>query len=145
MTEARDGNIDELGVDFFQLLVAQTHAVHGACLQVFHHDIDMLDQILEHLDALGILGVADNALFTVVDADEITALTVDKRTIAAAVIAGAGLFDLDDLGAHIAEHHGAVGTCQRIGEIQYTNTLQRLFGHNETTSRCDVEWRSPQR
>ena len=80
-----------------------------------------------------------------VDAEKVAALTVDKRAVAAAVIAGAGLFNLNDLGAHIAEHHGAVGACQRIGEIQYTDTLQRFFGHNETTSRCDVGWRSPQR
>ena len=87
----------------------------------------MLYQVLEHLDALGVLGVADNALLAVIDADEIAALAIDEGAVAAGVIAGTGLFHLDDLGAHIAEHHGAVGACQRIGEIQYTDALHRFF------------------
>ena len=65
LAKAGDSYIDELGVDFLELLIAQTHAVHGTGLQVFHHDIDMLHQILEHLNALGILGVADDAFFAV--------------------------------------------------------------------------------
>ena len=34
-----------------------------------------------------------------------------------------------EAGAHVAEHHGAVGACQRIGKIQYTDAFQRFFGH----------------
>jgi hypothetical protein len=89
----------------------------------------MLHQILEHLNALGILGVADDAFFAVVYTDKIAALAIDKRAVAAAVIAGSGLFYFDDFGTHIAEHHGAVGACQRIGKIQYTDAFQRFFGH----------------
>ena len=91
----------------------------------------MLHQILEHLNALGILGVADDAFFAVVYTDKIAALAIDKRAVAAAVIAGTGFLHLDDLGTHVAEHHGAVGACQRIGEIQYTDALQRFFRHKK--------------
>ena len=130
LAEAGDGDIDELGIDLLQFLVAQAHAVHGAGFQVLHDDIDVLDQLLEHLDAFGILGVADDAFFAMVDADKVTALAVDERTVAAAVIAGTGLFYLDDLGAHVAQHHGAVGTGQRVGEIQNADPFQRFFRHS---------------
>jgi hypothetical protein len=36
-------------------------------------------------------------------------------------ITDSGLLNLDDVGAKIAQNHGAVGACQDPGQVEYAN------------------------
>src|SRR4029453_4783890 len=43
----------------------------------------------------------------------------------AGIVASLGRLDLDDLGAHIAEHHGAEGASQDAGQIEHGDPGER--------------------
>src|SRR4029453_13637354 len=49
---------------------------------------------------------------------------VDERTPAARIVAVLWFLDLENLGAHVAEHHRAVRPGNDAGEIDHAHTVQ---------------------
>jgi len=63
-----------------------------------------------------------------VDAEKIDRLAGHEgRTPLAGIVASIGRLDLDDLGAHVAEHHGAEGACQDASQIEHADPGERAI------------------
>src|SRR5262249_31699366 len=64
-----------------------------------------LDQLAQGACAVRRLQIQRNALLAAIELEEEGADAVDERSPSARVVAVRGLFDLQHLGAHVAEHH----------------------------------------
>ena len=124
MAEAGAGAVDDAGVDLFQHIIAQAELFHGAGTIVLDHHIGLLHHLLENLLGLGILQVQGDAVLAAVEVGVVNALVIDEGAHAPAVIALAGLLDLDDRGAHVRHQSPAVGTGQHAGQVQNDDTIQ---------------------
>ena len=134
--KARDRRIDDAGIDLLQDIIAQSQLVHHAGAVVFHHDIRFFDKLLEDLLALRGLQVQGDPLFVAVDVGKIDAfpLTIQifgtERGIAAGVVTAFGDLDLDDVCAHVSQHHGAEGAGKHTGQVENRQVLQcHMFTH----------------
>ena len=134
--KARDRRIDDAGIDLLQDIIAQSQLVHHAGAVVFHHDIRFFDKLLEDLLALRGLQVQGDPLFVAVDVGKIDAfpLTIQifgtEGGIAAGVVTAFGNLDLDDVCAHVSQHHGAEGAGKHTGQVENRQVLQcHMFTH----------------
>ena len=134
--KAGDRRIDDAGIDLLQDIIAQSQLVHHAGAVVFHHDIRFFDKLLEDLLALRGLQVQGDPLFVAVDVGKIDAfpLTIQifgtERGIAAGVVTAFGDLDLDDVCAHVSQHHGAEGAGKHTGQVENRQVLQcHMFTH----------------
>ena len=134
--EAGDRRIDDAGIDLLQDIIAQPQLVHHAGAVVFHHDIRFFDKLLEDLLALRGLQVQGDPLFVAVDVGKIDAfpLTIQifgtEGGIAAGVVTAFGDLDLDDVCAHVSQHHGAEGAGKHTGQVENGQVLQcHMFTH----------------
>ena len=134
--KARDRRIDDAGIDLLQDIIAQSQLVHHAGAVVFHHDIRFFDKLLEDLLALRGLQVQGDPLFVAVDVGKIDAfpLTIQilgtEGGIAAGVVTAFGNLDLDDVCAHVSQHHGAEGAGKHTGQVENGQVLQcHMFTH----------------
>ena len=105
----------------------------GAELEIIDDHVGLLDQAGEHLLAGGHRHVQRHRALVAVGAEEIGGLAGhERRSPAAGIVAAAGRLDLDDVGAHVAEHHGAERAGENAGEIEHADAGQRAsarFGH----------------
>ena len=134
--KAGDRRIDDAGIDLLQDIIAQSQLVHHAGAVVFHHDIRFFDKLLEDLLALRGLQVQGDPLFVAVDVGKIDAfpLTIQifgtEGRIAAGVVTAFGDLDLDDVCAHVSQHHGAEGAGKHTGQVENCQVLQcHMFTH----------------
>src|SRR5690349_7699116 len=89
--------------------VSKPETVHRARAEVFDENVGARDKRVEDRAAARMLEVERDAFFVAVDAEEIGALALDEGgTPAACIVPLARLFDLDDAGAHVGQHHRAV-------------------------------------
>ena len=80
----------------------------------------------------GGLEVDGDAFLVAVDAQEVGALVAqERRAPAPRVVAAAGMFELDDAGAEVAEHHRAVRPREHAGEIENGDAVQ--WSHTTST------------
>ena len=134
--EAGDRRIDDAGIDLLQDIIAQPQLVHHAGAVVFHHDIRFFDKLLEDLLTLRGLQVQGDPLFVAVDVGKIDAFPLAVQIfgteggIAAGVITAFGDLDLDDVCAHVSQHHGAEGAGKHTGQVENGQVLQcHMFTH----------------
>ena len=125
--EARDSAVDDLVVDLLQHVVTHAQLVHNAGTVVLHHHVGLLDHLQKQLLALRRLQVQGNALLIAVDVGVVHAGAVFQRAEGAGIVALAGHLDLDDVGAEVRQHHGAVGASQNTGQIQNRDITQCFF------------------
>ena len=116
VAEAGDRRIDQPRVHGLQRVVAQAELVHRAGAVVLHHHVGGLHEVEEQL-AAG-LEVERHALLAAVQVHVVRAFAVPERCEVARVVAAAGLLDLDDLGAHVGQHHGAEGAGEHAGQVE---------------------------
>lgn len=60
---------------------------------------------------------------------------IEVTPLIAGVVTLAGIFDLDDVSAHICQMLGTQGAGQQPGKIENTDSVQRRFAHG------DWQWR----
>jgi hypothetical protein len=105
-------------VGLVQRIPAITQPRHDAGPIVFDEHIGLGEQRFEQ-GAVGIrLEIESQRLLAAIDAGEIGGFFAHERPDAAAVIAAVRVFDLDDAGTEIGQHHGAIGTGQHAREIE---------------------------
>src|SRR5262249_31422157 len=126
LTEAGDGAIHEPRVETAQRFEAEPDPLHRPRTEVFDADGALARELSEDLEALGGLEVERDALLSAVDGHEVRRLAADERRPASRVVALARLLDLDDLGAHVGEHHRAEGTGQHAREIEHADATKRF-------------------
>ena len=109
----------------------------------------MSRELLAELAAFGRLHLDRHAALVAVDGEEVVAASaryVGLELLAdvhvARRVAPLGLFDLDDLGAEIAEHHRAIGARDAVRQVEHLDAFEgsahgRVPQHrSEMSSRC---------
>ena len=126
---AGEAGVDEARVDLIQAVVAQSEAPQGAGTPVVQQDVGLGDHALEGLLAAGVAQVDGHALLVAVQsqvagADPLAFGAVDEGAVGAAPLSHAGTLDLDDLGAHVGQDHGAEGAGHDVGDIQHPESVE---------------------
>ena len=127
--EALDRRDDHRGVQFLDAFPGEAHAIEHAGGEVFDHYVAGLDQRLQHLLALGRLGVEGDGPLVVVQHGEIQAVGVRQvAQLAAGDVTLARPFDLDDVGAEPGEQLGAGRPRLHMREVENPHAL-KCFAH----------------
>ena len=114
-----------LGLVARNSFLTQTEALHRSRAKIFDQHVGAFREAPKERDAFLRFEIDGDALFVSIDAKKIGALSASKwRTPTARIVADTGLFDFDNLGAQVAEKHGAVGTGQDAGEIENSDAIK---------------------
>ena len=105
-------------------LVAEAHSRSHAGAEVLDEHVALLGQGEQQLARLGLVHVEADVALAGVLLDEVAGEAVHPRVGEAGHVA-IGRLDLDDLGAEVAEHPGAVRPTEHAGEIEHADTGQR--------------------
>ena len=116
--EAGDSGVNDLDIDLLEHIVADAQLVHDAGAVVFHDHIRLFDHLEEHLLAFLRLQIQRYALLVAVDIGIVHAPSVLERTHGTGIVALAGHFDFDDVGAVVGKHHCGIGTGQHAGQVE---------------------------
>ena len=131
LAEAREGGVDYLGVGLLEDVVPEAEALHGARGEVLHHDVGDLDEVLEDLDAPGVLEVQGDVLLVHVQVVEDGAGPTVEGTPGHAPDGPPGGLDLDHLGPEVREHHGTPGAEPDVAQVCDPYVVQD-FCHNSS-------------
>ena len=124
------------GASLDDRVIAEAEPPNGARAEVLDHDVGGVNQLPENLAAGVALEIQGKAALVPVDTQVVGADVVDERwSPGARVVPLAWLLDLDHLGAHVAQQHGAVGPGHDPGQIDDTNSVQRLHAHAPPSTR----------
>ena len=127
--EALHRRDDHARVGLVDVLPGQAHAVERAGREILDQHVAMLDQALEDLLALAVLGVDGDRALVAVEHREIEAvLPLHVAQLAARDVADAGTLDLDAVGAHVAEQLRAGRARLHVGEVEHLDAVERLAG-----------------
>src|SRR5262245_25388208 len=127
--EALDRGHDHARVGLVDVLPGETHAVERTRREILHQHVAVLDQPLEDLLALGMLGVDGDRALVAVEHGEIEAVgPLHVAQLAAGDVADAGPLDLDHVGAQVGEELRAGRTRLHVGEIEDAHAIERLAG-----------------
>ena len=127
--EALDRGHDHARVELVDVLPGEPHAVERAGREVLHQHVAMLDQALDDLLALGMLGIDRDRALVAVEHREIEAVGPFHVTqLTARNVADARPLDLDHVGAHIAEQLGAGRAGLHVREVEDAHAVERLAG-----------------
>src|SRR3954470_7122953 len=94
---------------------------------------------MKQLFAGGAFEIEGQAFLVAVEHHEDGALLTDIRIAAAGFRFLARALDLDDFGAHVAEHHPAIGAGPRMRELQNPNAVQRSLCHATGLASCSSQ------
>ena len=131
LPEAGNGAVDDARIDDLDGGVAEAEAGHYAGSKVFHDDIGLGGQLQENIPGLVLLEVEGQAALVAVDGQEVGAFRADKgRPPVAGIVAAARQFNLEDVGAIVAQHQGTERAGQGPGQIQHAHPLQRFHSRH---------------
>ncbi len=124
------GNLaeDEARIDLTQRLVAEAEPVHHAGTEVGDDDVGLFRHAPDDTCPFLVLQVDDRAAFVAVDRKEVGALAGHERWSVTASSVAVRRLDLDDVGTHITQQHGAHGTGDGLPELQHPHPSQWLLG-----------------
>src|SRR5216683_2220334 len=126
-TEALDRSNNHARVQFLDALPGEAHAIEHAGGEILHQHVAMLDQRLEHLFALGGLGVEGDRALVVVEHGEIEAVDIGNvAQLAARDVADAGTLYLDHVGAEPGKKLGAGWPGLHMGEVEDADAIKCL-------------------
>ena len=121
-----DRRVDELGLARSELLWPQAEARGSPRLETLHHHVRCHRQGARGRPPSPGLQVEHHAPLVAVDRQEVAGLAFDEwGPPLTRMVASPGRLQLDHVGAQVAEQHRAVGTRQRVGEIQDADALER--------------------
>src|SRR5262249_50555168 len=122
--EAGERTVHEPRIDRAQALVVSAEALHHTRTKAFHDHIGGLRELFQQLFPTGRFEVERDR--TLVSIDRIvrraTLLIVAQRT-------SERRLDLDDMGAHAAEDHGAQLTRRNAHELEDSHTVEWTHDH----------------
>ena len=135
--EAGDGAIDDGGVERADIVVGEAHAIDDTGSEVVDHHVGVFEHAAHNGETLLALEVEDDAALVAVEREERRRFAFDEgRAVAPGVVAAVGLFDLDDVCAHVGEEHGAEGTRENLAEVDYLDVLEGQFAVWGLHSHC---------
>ena len=104
--------------------VAEAHSVHHAWPEILDDDIAHADEFEEQPDTGRVAHIDADVALAGVLLDEVTGKAVDPWTRESGEIAERG-FDLDHVGAHVAQHPRCVRAAEHTGQIEHPNSVER--------------------
>ena len=117
----------------------EAEAVEAARPEVLQQDVGATCELLRELEVLVVLEVERDRALVAINGKVIGRFAVDEgRPPGAGVVALARQLDLDHVGAHVAQHHRAIGAGHDAREIDDANAAQgqrsggRIGGHSES-------------
>jgi hypothetical protein len=139
VAEPRDRQDHEPRVDPVQLLRREPESVEHPGAEVLHQYVGLGRQPAQERLPFVALEVGGDRLLVAVGAHEVRRLggvlgTHERRSPAAAVVAGCGGLDLDDAGAEVAQHHRGMWSGQRSSQVDDDDVTQQ--GGHSPTLRC---------
>jgi hypothetical protein len=107
-------------------LIAKSHALDGAGLEVLDHDVRAVDQALDCSETSRLAKIDAHAALVTVAGQIVRAHATVERPPCPAHIAVRTGFDLDHIRAEIGQHHRAERSRQRAAQFDDLDSLQRL-------------------
>ncbi len=143
VAEALDRGDDHLRVERLDVLPREAHAVERARAEVLDQHVGLLDQLLQHRLAFGLLGVQRQRALVAVEHREVQRVDVGNvAQLRARDVARAGALDLDDVRTEPREQLGARRTGLDMGEVDDLDAGERLVAHVPVTPVVSVRLRS---
>ena len=132
LAEPGDGGIDDVVANLLQRVVVETLFRQRPHLEVLHHDVALASELSDKFDAIGGSDIDRYRPLASVDAQVVRGLlglfavgiTKPWWSPLAGLVANAGTFDLDDVGAEVGKDLGAGRACEHSREIQHTGAAQ---------------------
>jgi hypothetical protein len=123
---ARDRAVDQARVHLAQDVVAEPQLFQRAAPVVLGQDVGILHHAQQDRPALRGLEVQrDPALVAVQDHERRGDAVHPRFAVAARIVAARQLLDLDDVGAHVGQHHAAGRAGHDLGQLQHAQAGQR--------------------
>ena len=143
LAESRDGAVDEPRVQGGQLLVAEAHALHRPRPEVLDQHVGLARHSAQDLRAFLRLEVQGYATLVPIEREKRRRLSPLARHPGARLVTAVDALYLCNVGAHVGEEHGAVGSGQDPREIEDLHPVERQ-GHvrRSTLRRKNVPPRS---
>ena len=118
--------IDDGGIELAAIFIAQTETLHDAGAKIIDDHIGLRHQCFDGIDMRRVSQVESGAALVAVQAakDGIV-IACHRLKRGTAQIAGADTFDLDDIGAVIAQHLGADRAHHHLRKVDDANTAER--------------------
>ena len=107
-----------------QNIPPKAQTIHHARTVALHEHVGRVDDAQQQLTPEIGFQVEGDAALVAVDGVEKRALPIDHRWSRAHVIAAAGLFDLDHIGAHVGQEEGAVSAWQKPRQVEDTGPFK---------------------
>ncbi|MNI79133.1 hypothetical protein D3C73_1355670 [compost metagenome] len=123
LAKAGNARVDQLGVVLLEGIEVDAQATGHAGAEVLHDDVGVTHQLIQAGQVRGRLEVHFDTALAAIDQAEINAFAILERAQVAAVITVPRHFELDDVGAEVRQHGGAVGAGQYAAQVQYANAL----------------------
>ena len=112
--------------------------VDGADPQVFEHHVRALEQPEKQLAAFRPLQIDRDAPLVAIQIHEVRGFVAVERRSPRAGDVAVDRFDLDDVGAVVAEHGGREGSGQRMRQVEHHDIAEgRGVGHCSTAAKSD--------
>ena len=122
--EALDRAHDELRIDLVDLFPREAEPLEDAGAEVLHHDVGLLQQVDEHLLALGRLHVDDDRALVAIEHREVERVGVRHVAQLPARGIALGRLELDHVGAHPREQLRARRARLHMRHVENANTLE---------------------
>ena len=131
---AGNRTVDQPRVHRRDRCVVETKLRQAARSKILNQHVGGLDQPAERRGALSRLEIERDALLAAVEREEEAAGAFHQRRPGARVVAVLRFFDLEDLGAHVAQHHRAERSRYHAREIDDPEAAQGSHGRDLITS-----------
>ncbi|MDT4863351.1 hypothetical protein FQZ97_980520 [compost metagenome] len=133
MAEAGHRAVDQARIDRAQALIVQAIALEAAGLEILDHDVAVAGQLADQCLPFGLRHVHGDRALVAVGRGEIARLPrrhailarQERRAPVAGIVAFAGLFDLDDVGAHVRQVLGGPRPGQYARQVEHAQVAQR--------------------
>jgi hypothetical protein len=120
--------VDDGGVGLGDRVVVKAEVVDLADAEVLDNDVGPRGEVAGDCGTLRVLEVEGEGAFAAVGDEGMGGFAVLGLAERAGPVAGAGRFELDDVGAVAREEHASIGAGDALGEIQYDDILEGQAG-----------------
>jgi hypothetical protein len=125
LAEARDARVDQARIDLRERLVVDAEAVLHVGTEVLQQHVGLLDQLLQHRDALRLLQVERDRALVPVRVLVVRAFLAAERVVAAHAV---GHLHLDHVGAPVGELARGGGAGAHLGQVEDAEAGKGLRG-----------------
>src|SRR5262249_54440432 len=116
--------VDQTGIELVDRLVAEPQFVEAARFEVLDEDIRLSEQRPKVVRTLLAFQIESDAPLAPIDASKVRAPRTHERRPRPGIVAFGRFFDLDDVGAHVAEEHGAKGPGEDAGQVDHAKSVK---------------------